>query len=116
MCHFQPSSSFPFPPITPFPPDPAPLQTHRDTAGATILTGTGDALPSQVDSKRLHSVPGGVTHDPTAKGSTRYTSHIRQTHEQNAGASEGPGVDEVPGEEEMSREEGMNAVERKVES
>jgi hypothetical protein len=38
------------------------------------MTKTGDALPSQIGSKRMHNVPGGVVHDPQAKGSSRFAS------------------------------------------
>jgi len=42
-------------------------QSTRDTASRQIITGTGDALPPQVDSKRLHNVPGRATNDPFAE-------------------------------------------------
>lgn len=79
------------------------------------MTGTGDTLPAQTDSKRLHPVPGGVVHDPKAKGSKRYEKHIRQKgSDLDYGASEGPGVDKAPGDEELGDEEAMDKVERKV--
>lgn len=78
-----------------------------------MLTGTGDALPSQVDSKRLHNVPGGVVHNPMAKGSTRYEKHIKQASDVDAGASEGPQVDRAPGEEDLGDEQAMDQLERK---
>jgi hypothetical protein len=84
--------------------------THHE-----VLTGTGDALPSQTDSKRLHDVHGGVVNDPAAKGSTRYEKYVRQEGaDVEYGAGEGPGVDRVPGDEGMAVGEAMNKVERKV--
>ena len=88
-------------------------QNPQDTSGGEVLTGTGDALPSQVDSKRLHAVPGGVTHDPKAKGSTRYTNHTAQQSEFETGASEGPQTTNAPGDEGLSNEEAMDKIEKK---
>lgn len=90
------------------------IQTTKDTAQSEILTGTGDTLPSQVDSKRLDDVPGGVTHDPNAKGSMRYTEHIAQPSDFTKGASDGPGVDKAPGDEGLTDDQAMDKVERKV--
>lgn len=87
-------------------------QTTRDTATSEIITATGDALPSQVDSKRLHNAPGGVTSDPFAKGSTRMTAHKTMESEFVAGASEGPLADRAPGQEELSDEQVMDNIER----
>jgi len=78
------------------------------------MTGTGDALPSQVDSKRLHQVPGGVTHDPNAKGSTRYTEHIAQQSDFEKGASEGSQAERVPGQENLSQGQVTDQAERKM--
>ena len=89
------------------------FQNPQDTSGSEVLTGTGDALPSQVDSKRLHAVPGGVTHDPKAKGSTRYTNHTAQQSEFETGASEGPQTTNAPGDEGLSNEEAMDKIEKK---
>lgn len=89
------------------------IQTNQDTAGSEILTGTGDALPAQVDSKRLHQVPGGVTHDDQAKGSTRYTEHKVQQSEFVTGASDGPNVDRAPGDENLTDEQAMDKLEKK---
>ncbi|KIW10334.1 hypothetical protein PV08_11296 [Exophiala spinifera] len=88
-------------------------RTTRDTAVNDILTGTGDSLPSQVDSKRLHAVPGGVTEDPFAKGSTRMTAHKKNPSDFDKGASEGPRTDKAPGQEELSDDQVMDQVERK---
>ncbi|KIW47030.1 uncharacterized protein PV06_02643 [Exophiala oligosperma] len=88
-------------------------RTTKDTTVNDILTGTGDSLPSTVDSKRLHSVPGGVTTDPFAKGSTRMTEHKKQTSEFETGASDGPQTDKAPGQEELSDEQAMDNLERK---
>ena len=75
----------------------------------------GDALPSQIDSKRLHNVPGGVVNDPKAKGSTRYEKHIRQKGgDVEFGASEGPYVDKPPSDENLSDGAATDKVERKM--
>ena len=87
-------------------------QTTADTAGDEVLTGEGDTLPAQVDSKRLHNVPGGVVQDPNAKGSTRYAKHIVQPSGME-GASEGPGVQRAPGDEDISDQQAMDQMERK---
>ena len=79
------------------------------------MTGTGDAMPSQTDSKRLHNVPGGVTHDPQAKGSTRFEKHkVQSGGDVEFGAGEGPQVDRAPGDEQLSDNQAMDKVERKV--
>jgi len=89
-------------------------RTTRDTATNDVLTGTGDSLPGQVDSKRLHNVPGGVTKDPFAKGSTRMTEHKKNPTDFEKGATDGPLTDRAPGEEELSDEQVMDSHERKV--
>lgn len=89
-------------------------QTVTDKVVSEVLTGTGDTMPSQTDSKRLHNVPGGVVHDPNAKGSTRYEKHIVGDSDVNHGASEGPGVDKAPGDEEISDEAAMDKLEKKI--
>ena len=70
-----------------------PLQTTRDTAPSSeIITGTGDALPSEIGSKRLHH---DVNQD-LSKGHQRYDKHVRQKgSDQEKGASEGAAEDEV---------------------
>jgi hypothetical protein len=79
------------------------------------MTGIGDALPSQIGSKRMHNVPGGVVHDPQAKGSSRFEKHkVRKESDQELGAGEGPQVDKPPGDEDLPDEEIMDKVERKV--
>ena len=81
------------------------------------MTGIGDALPSQISSKRMHDVPGGVVHDPQAKGSTRSEKHkVGKERDQELGAAEGPQVDKPPGDEDLPDEEVMDKVERKVDS
>lgn len=88
-------------------------QTTQDTAGDEVITGTGDSLPAQIDSKRLHNVPGGVTHDPFAKGSTRMTAHKTTDSDFVTGASDGPLADRAPGQEQLSDEQVMDNIERK---
>lgn len=70
-------------------------------------------MPSQTDSKRLHNVPGGVVHDPNAKGSSRREKHIVGDSDVDHGASKGPGVDKAPGDEEISDEAAMDKMEKK---
>ena len=56
------------------------------------MTGTGDALPSEIGSKRLHH---DVNQD-LSKGHQRYDKHVRQKgSDQEKGASEGAAEDEV---------------------
>ncbi|KAK4936430.1 hypothetical protein LTR10_022704 [Elasticomyces elasticus] len=91
-------------------------RTTRDTRASDVITGTGDTLPGTVDSKRLHAVPGGVTQDPFAKGSTRMTAHKKQDSDFEKGASDGPQVERAPGQEdpeELSDEQVMDNLERK---
>ena len=69
------------------------LQTTRDTAPTSqVITGTGDALPSEIGSKRLH-------HDLSqdlSKGHQRYDKHVRQKgSDQEKEASEGATEDAV---------------------
>lgn len=68
-------------------------RTTRDTAPIPeTITGTGDALPSEIGSKRLHH---DVNQD-LSKGHQRYDKHVRQKgSDQEKGASEGPMEDEV---------------------
>lgn len=66
-----------------------------------------------MDSKRLHDVPGGVTHDPNAKGSDRYTKHIATQSDIQTGASEGAQVERAPGDEKLTDDQAMDKVERK---
>jgi len=92
-------------------------RSTQDTATVEAMTGTGDALPSAIGSKRLHDVPGGVVHDPQAKGSTRFEKHKAQKDgDQALGAGEGPQVERAPGDEELSDGEAMDKVERKVDA
>lgn len=68
-------------------------RTTRDTApNPETITGTGDALPSEIGSKRLHN---DVSQD-LSKGHQRYDKHVRQKgSDQEKGASEGATEDEV---------------------
>ncbi|KAA6411007.1 MAG: hypothetical protein FRX48_05318 [Lasallia pustulata] len=70
---------------------------NRDM-GATgeVVTGTGDQLPAQVESKRLHF----GANDPLSKGHDRYDKHTKQKESDlERYAGEGAGVDRAPGEE-----------------
>jgi hypothetical protein len=81
------------------------------------MTGIGDALPPQIGSKRIHDVPGGVIHDPQAKGSGKLEKHQgRKERDHELGAGEGPQVDKPPGDEDLPDEEVMDRVERKVDT
>jgi hypothetical protein len=78
------------------------------------MTGTGDALPAQIASKRMHNVPGGVTQDPQAKGSTRFEAHKATDSNVNRGATEGSMVDQdAPGLEDLTQEQAAERVGRK---
>lgn len=71
-------------------------------------------MPAQTDSKRLHNVPGGVTHDPQAKGSTRFDAHKATESGLSRGATEGSGVDQnVVGLENLTPEQAADRVEHK---
>ncbi|PNS18962.1 hypothetical protein CAC42_6057 [Sphaceloma murrayae] len=66
--------------------------------GATgeVMTGTGDELPAQIESKRLHF----GANDPLSKGHDRYDKHSRQKESDlERYAKEGAEVEGVPGEE-----------------
>jgi len=66
--------------------------------GATgeVVTMTGEQMPPQIESKRLHF----GANDPLAKGHDRYDKHTRQKESDlERYAGEGAEVDEVPGEE-----------------
>lgn len=71
--------------------------------GATgeVITGTGDQLPGEVESKRLHY----GANDPLSKGHDRYDKHVRQNESDlERYAGEGAEVDPAPGEEEDSQD------------
>lgn len=81
------------------------------------MTGIGDALPSQIGSKRLHDVPSGVVHDPHAKGSTRFEKHkVQKDGDQALGAGEGLQAERVPGDEDLADEKVMNKIDHKVDT
>ena len=86
-------------------------QSTRDVENIEVLTGTGDALPAQAHSKRLHNVPGGVTQDPQAKGSTRFEAHKAVDSNINRGATEGSAVNQdIPGLENLTPEQAADKV------
>jgi len=71
--------------------------------GATggVITGIGDQLPAQVESKRLHFSP----NNPLAKGHDRYDKHTRQKESDlERFQGEGAQVDPEPGEEGESQD------------
>ncbi|MCJ1259233.1 hypothetical protein MMC24_007069 [Lignoscripta atroalba] len=62
-----------------------------------VVTGTGDQMPAQVESKRLHM----GANNPLSKGHDRYDKHTRQKESDlERYAGEGAGVDRAPGEED----------------
>jgi len=76
--------------------------------GATgeVISGTGDQLSAQIESKNLHF----GANDPLAKGHDRYDKHARQKEsdfERYAGA--GAGADVPPGEEELNQDQVRDA-------
>lgn len=71
--------------------------------GATgdVITGTGDQMPAQVESKNLHF----GANDPVAKGHDRVDKHARQGESDlERYAGEGAGVKPPPGEEGESQD------------
>lgn len=90
------------------------VQSTRDNTTQEVLTGTGDALPSSVDGKRLHNVPGGAVGDPLSKGSQRYEKHtVQKGGDQEYGAGASHGVEKAAGMEDMTDDQATDAVERK---
>lgn len=86
-------------------------QSTRDVENVEMLTGTDDALPAQAHSKRLHKVPGGVTQDPQAKGSTRFEAHKAGDSNVDRGATEGSTVEQnVPGLEDLTPQQAADKV------
>ncbi|ETN40447.1 uncharacterized protein HMPREF1541_04724 [Cyphellophora europaea CBS 101466] len=86
-------------------------RSTRDVDHQEILTGTGDALPAQTMGKRLHNVPGGVTQDPQAKGSTRFEAHKAGDSDITRGATEGSLVDQdAVGLENLTPEQAADKV------
>lgn len=75
---------------------------HQDI-GATgeVITGTGDALPAEVESKRLHF----GANNPSSKGHDRDDKHSKQKESDlERYAGDGAEVDVAPGEEESSQD------------
>ncbi|KAF2102961.1 hypothetical protein NA57DRAFT_32716 [Rhizodiscina lignyota] len=71
--------------------------------GATgeVITGTGDQLPAQLESKRLHY----GANEPASKGHDRLEKHLKQKESDlERYAGEGAEVDPVPGEEEDTQD------------
>ena len=69
------------------------MQTTRDNAPTTdVVTGTGDSLPAEVGSKRLHNVVQG----DLSKGHGRFDKHVQQKgSDLDKEASEGATEEEV---------------------
>jgi hypothetical protein len=84
--------------------NPVDMPRQYKDIGATseVITGTGDQLPPQVESKNLHF----GANDPLAKGHDRYDKHARQKESDLVRyAGEGAGADVPPGEEELGQDE-----------
>jgi hypothetical protein len=74
-----------------------PRRNKDISASGEVITGTGDQLPAQIESKRLHFGP----NEPLAKGHDRYDKHRKQKESDlERYAVEGAEVDAAPGEEE----------------
>ncbi|KAF1816914.1 hypothetical protein P152DRAFT_453524 [Eremomyces bilateralis CBS 781.70] len=67
-----------------------------------VVTGTGDRLPVQVESKRMHFDP----NNPAAKGHDRAEKHRTDHHADDIGRYGGKGaeVDVPPGEEGLDQD------------
>lgn len=79
-------------------------RSTKDSMGATgsVVTGTGDTLPAQVESKNLHF----GANDPLAKGHDRYDKHARQKESDlERYAGEGAAVEAAPGEEKDTQDQ-----------
>lgn len=61
-----------------------------------VVTGTGDQLPAEVESKRLHY----GANNPASKGHERDAKHRKQGNTFDRFSGEGAEEDEVPGGEE----------------
>ncbi|KAF1356871.1 hypothetical protein BDV97DRAFT_394749 [Delphinella strobiligena] len=96
------------------PPNKAPIDKSKDNqtdlprnpkdigASAETMTATGDQLPAQVESKRLHF----GANDALAKGHDRRDKHARQNESDfERYQSEGAGVAAAPGEEDDGQDE-----------
>ncbi|KAK8196633.1 hypothetical protein M8818_006798 [Zalaria obscura] len=74
-----------------------PRSTKDIGATGEVITGQGDQIPAQGESKRLHF----GANDPLAKGHDRYDKHARQKESDlERYAGEGAEVTAAPGEEE----------------
>ncbi len=78
------------------------LPRRNQDTGVTgeVVTGTGDQLPAEVETKRLHV---GAS-NPAAKGHDRVEKHATSQSGVDRLAGEGVEVDAVPGEEEDSQD------------
>ena len=75
------------------------LEAGLCTIEADLLLDFRDALPAQIESKRLHY----SANNPLAKGHDRYDKHTRQKESDfERYAGEGPGVDLQPSEDKLA--------------
>jgi len=92
--------------------NPTDIPRQNKDIGATgeVITGTGDQLPAQIESKRLHFSP----NNPSAKGHDRAEKHANLNRSQvDRFAGEGSTVDPVPGEDEDDQDVLRDSRERK---
>jgi len=77
--------------------------------GATgeVETGTGDQMPANVESKRLHF----GANDSQSKGHDRYEKHSKQKQVEERYAGDGPGVDLQPSEDSLAGREDVTEAE-----
>lgn len=81
---------------------------NRDMGGTgEVMTGTGDSLGGQVESKRLHH----SANNPAAKGHDRDDKHGKHTASHlDRYAKDGAGVDDVPGNENVGGTKGRDQM------
>jgi len=81
-----------------------PRSTKDTSVAPDILTGTGDSLPGQTASKRLHPTPGGGPHDPLSKGHPRTEKHAKGVSDFEAGAAASHEVEETASGDKLYEE------------
>lgn len=79
------------------------IQRYKDSAATNeVITGTGDQLPAEVESKNLHF----GANNPLAKGHDRYDKHtVDRESDIRRYAGEGVDADPAPGEEELPQDQ-----------
>lgn len=83
-----------------------PRQFKDIGATSEVITGTGDQMPAQIESKNLHF----GANDPLAKGHDRYYKHAKQKESDlERYQGEGAAADVPPGEAELNQDEVRDA-------